>query len=74
MKPEKEHTDIFINNSGGLDFWSGLALLFIGLKLGTDRLDTWTWVEVLAPIWGPIMVKWFVRLVIKTWMTRNEEG
>lgn len=54
-----------------INFMDGLALLFIGLKL-TDHLQDWTWVEVLAPLWGPIMFHWFVRLVISTFFTHDE--
>ena len=59
--------------SDGINFMDGLALLLIGLKLGTDRLDTWTWVEVLAPLWAPIMFAWFMDLVRKTFFNEEEE-
>lgn len=42
------------NNSSGSFFTSGLAVLFIGLKL-TGYIN-WPWVWVLAPIWVPIAV------------------
>lgn len=65
-----------ISINGGessINFMDGLALLLIGLKL-TDHLDTWTWVEVLSPLWGPLMVSWFLTLVRKTFLnTENEE-
>lgn len=48
-----------------INFMDGLALLFIGLKL-TGHLDDWTWVAVLAPLWGPVMVMWFIKLVVST--------
>ena len=56
-----------------INFMDGLALLFIGLKLGTDRLDHWTWVEVLAPLWAPIMIGWFLALVKTTFFNQNNE-
>jgi hypothetical protein len=52
-------------NQNPVNFMDALALLFIGLKL-TGHLDDWNWVEVLAPLWGPFMVMWFVRLVVST--------
>lgn len=65
---------ISINGDGGsINFMDALALLLIGLKL-TDHLDKWTWVEVLAPLWAPIMVSWFIVLVKGTFFnTHNEE-
>ena len=59
-------------SSESLDFLDGLTLLFIGLKL-TGHLDTWTWVEVLAPLWGPFMFMWLVRLVVHTFFADDEE-
>jgi hypothetical protein len=56
-------------NDGGLDFFEALALLFIGLKL-TDHLQTWTWIEVLSPIWGPFMLGWFVKLIRLTFFSQ----
>jgi hypothetical protein len=50
----------------------GLALLLIGLKL-TDHLATWTWVEVLAPLWGPFMLSWFWRLVKSSFFNDDED-
>ena len=55
-----------------INLMDGLALLLIGLKL-TDHLETWTWVEVLAPIWGPMMVHWFIKLVVHTFFTDDED-
>ena len=55
-----------------INFMDGLCLLFIGLKL-TDHLQDWTWVEVLAPLWGPIMFHWFVRLIVTTFFDNGED-
>jgi len=55
-----------------INFMDGLALLFIGLKL-TDHLYNWTWVEVLAPLWAPFMFHWFVKLIVQTFITHDEE-
>jgi hypothetical protein len=55
-----------------INFMDGLALLFIGLKL-TGHLDTWTWVEILAPLWAPIMLQWLVRLIVNTFFADEEE-
>ena len=55
-----------------INFMDGLALLFIGLKL-TDHLESWTWIEVLAPLWGPFMFHWFVKLVVQTFFTGEDE-
>ena len=38
------------SSSGGVGFFSLLAILFIGLKLSGHI--TWSWVWVLSPIWG----------------------
>jgi hypothetical protein len=58
--------------SEGINFYDGLALLLIGLKL-TDHLPTWTWIEILAPLWVPFMLSWFVRLVKGTFFTDDED-
>lgn len=64
---------ISINNGeGSFNFMDGLALLLIGLKL-TDHLQSWTWVEVLSPLWAPLMVSWFIVLVKRTFLHANEE-
>ena len=55
-----------------INFMDGLCLLFIGLKL-TDHLQDWTWVEVLAPLWVPIMFHWFVRLIVTTFFDNGED-
>ena len=55
-----------------INFMDGLALLLIGLKL-TDKLDNWTWIEILAPLWLPYMLSWFVRLVHMTFFAPTEE-
>lgn len=43
-------------------FLSGLALLFIGLKLG--KVIDWPWYWVLSPIWMPIVIIVIVVAVI----------
>lgn len=53
------------NNQTPINFMDGLALLLIGLKL-TDHLQHWTWIEVLSPLWGPFMIAWFLRLIVRT--------
>lgn len=58
--------------SDGINFMDGLALLLIGLKL-TDHLVNWTWIEVLAPLWGPFMLSWFIRLIKSTFMSNDED-
>ena len=65
----------FVNispSNSPINFMDGLALLFIGLKL-TGHLEDWTWVEILAPIWGPLMLHWFIRLVVQTFFAGNDE-
>ena len=59
-------------SSDGIDFMDGLALLLIGLKL-TDHLATWTWIEVLAPLWAPFMISWFIRLIKSTFFIDENE-
>lgn len=56
-----------------INFMDGLALLFIGLKLGTNRLDDWTWIEVLIPLWGPLMLQWFLRLIEVSFKSPEED-
>lgn len=55
-----------------INFMDGLALLFIGLRL-TGHLETWTWIEILAPLWAPFMLHWFVRLIVGTFFADDEE-
>ena len=55
-----------------INFMDGLALLFIGLRI-TGHLEDWTWVEILSPLWGPIMLQWFARLVVQTFFAGNDE-
>lgn len=57
--------------ASSFNFMDGLALLLIGLKL-TDHLQTWTWIEVLAPVWAPLMINWFLHLVQNTF-SRNKD-
>lgn len=47
------------SSSSGLGFFSILALIFITLKL-TGHI-TWSWLWVLAPVWGPLL---FLLLVV----------
>ena len=42
------------NHDGGVSFLGLLTILFIGLKLG--NVITWSWLEVLSPLWGPIVL------------------
>ena len=60
------------NNTDPINFMDGLALLFIGLKL-TGHLETWTWIEVTAPLWAPIMIRWFLSLVVSTFFSSEDE-
>lgn len=46
--------------SDGIGFFGALALLFIGLKLG--GVITWSWVWVLAPLWGPFALAFVITL------------
>lgn len=55
-----------------INFMDGLCLLFVGLKL-TDHLQDWSWVEVLSPLWGPIMLSWFVKLTVHTFFSHDED-
>lgn len=59
-------------NPDSVTFMDYLALLFIGLKL-TGHLDDWNWVTVLAPLWGPFMLSWFLRLVVSTFFNESED-
>ena len=43
-----------MQNNNGINFMSLLQLLFIGLKL-TGYID-WSWIWVLSPTWGSIIV------------------
>jgi hypothetical protein len=71
-KMEKVKIINISGNQNPVNFMDALALLFIGLKL-TGHLESWTWVEILAPIWGPFMLMWFVRLVVHTFFDDGEE-
>lgn len=43
--------------SSSIGFFGLLGVLFIGLKL--TGVITWSWVWVLSPIWGILLVKLF---------------
>lgn len=47
------------NAGGGIGIGTAFTLLFVGLKL-TGYIE-WSWLWVLAPLWGPIA---FVAVVI----------
>jgi len=51
-------------NGGGIGFFSLLALLFIGLKLG--NVIDWSWWWILAPIWIPMGLGLIIIFII--WM------
>lgn len=44
----------------GIGFWGLLGVAFIVLKL--CNVITWSWLWVLAPLWGPIAI--FVAVII----------
>lgn len=45
------------SGGGGIGFTGLLAILFIGLKLGS--VINWSWVWVLSPIW----ISWLIFIV-----------
>lgn len=47
---------------GGLTFNSMLAVLFIGLKLGS--VIDWSWWWVLSPLWGPLAIALLLGLLL----------
>ena len=49
------------NAGGGIGLGGGLALLFIGLKLG--RVITWSWWWVLCPLWIPLAFALLVAVI-----------
>lgn len=63
------------NNSSGVSFTYLLTLLFIGLKL-TGFID-WSWLWVLSPVWGMLVLAAIVFgcawlwLKIKYWRFRK---
>ena len=48
--------------NASIDFFGLLTILFIGLKLGGHI--NWSWVWVLAPLWGPIVLSLIVIMII----------
>jgi hypothetical protein len=52
----KEHA-----SSGGVGFLGLLALVFITLKL--TGVIAWSWLWVLAPLWGPLAIGLGILLV-----------
>lgn len=62
MKDDKETT-------GGITFFGGLTVLFIGLKL--SGIIHWSWYWVLAPIWLPSAVVLTVLVVAYIVSTRR---
>ena len=73
---EKAMQNIRVINIGSsqtpINFMDGLALLFIVLRL-TGHIEDWTWVEILAPLWAPFMIQWFVRLIVHTFFDDDGE-
>lgn len=57
-------------------FLAALTLLFIGLKL-TNHID-WSWLWVLAPLWGPVAFfslltfLWFIFLLVEPAESRRK--
>lgn len=45
-----------------LGFFSLLAVLFIGLKLG--GIIAWSWLWVLSPLWGPMVLAWAILILL----------
>jgi len=48
--------------SGGIGFFGLLAIVFITLKL--TGYITWSWLWVLAPLWGPLAFVLLFLLII----------
>jgi hypothetical protein len=48
--------------SGGIGFFGLLTIVFITLKL-TGHI-TWSWLWVLAPLWGPLVFVLLFLLII----------
>lgn len=48
--------------SGGIGFFGLLAIVFITLKL--TGYITWSWLWVLAPLWGPLVFVLLFLLII----------
>lgn len=49
------------SSSGGIGFLGMLTVLFVGLKL--TGYITWSWVWVLAPLWGGLVVLFGLLLI-----------
>ena len=49
------------DSAGVIGFWGLLGILFIGLKLG--GVINWSWLWVLSPLWGPIVLVLGILLV-----------
>lgn len=75
LRDKKDFKVINLNNTsqGGIDFFEGLTLMLIGLKL-TDHLQDWTWIGVLSPIIIPFMIGWFLKLVRITFFNSKDES
>jgi len=55
------------SSSGGIGFFGLLAIVFIVLKLGGwTAVATWSWVWVLAPLWGGFLFSLAVMFVVFT--------
>ena len=48
--------------SGGIGFFGLLTIVFITLKL--TGYITWSWLWVLAPLWGPVVFVLLFLLII----------
>lgn len=50
------------SNGGGVGLAGMFALLFTGLKLG--HVIDWSWWWVLAPIWGTLVLAFFIGCIV----------
>lgn len=51
--------------NNGVGFLGLLALIFIGLKLAdVGMVASWSWLAVLAPLWGPLALVVVVALLL----------
>ena len=52
-----------MKEKSGLNFFEGITLIFITLKL-CDIIN-WGWIWVLSPIWIPLLIYIILKIIIK---------
>ena len=60
------------SSSGGIGFFGLLTIVFIVLKL-TDVIN-WSWLWVLSPLWGSVLLFVVLLIIALTVLTDTKKG